>query len=407
MGKTPRITTTINLMTPSIGFDYSAKPLFALGVKKIVVDSSSRDQLGRKSKTHEKSPKLNTFKQPSPIAHLRTDSITNQSSQEQVGLSSSKMFPYIHDIDSRQRDLIQGLKGKGLRKAPGDEQTGNNYLIKKVNPNFKEALKRQPQGQLFSVKMTSPKEQTFKDAVIQQPISNIKNALPSPIKSDIKRIPPSKSIREPMIRPQASKRVLIMNSSSNRESNFSFKSRVPAASKSEMPTASTLTESPAQASPLPKIVEFALPTEEPAPVKKKANRGKKYMDFVTAQVGLPESVDLKEIVSNIPKVTAKSWVAIDLATKKPLFGYKVNVKREVASLTKLMTLYTAFDICSELQIEPKTMQCKVSKYSASMIGTSAYLKADDQLTLHDLFHGRFKLISSHAALRQRRRPSNL
>jgi D-alanyl-D-alanine carboxypeptidase len=134
--------------------------------------------------------------------------------------------------------------------------------------------------------------------------------------------------------------------------------------------------------------ELTLPAVNPVTTKRKVNRVKKYLEFINSQTNIPESIDLKMIVSDIPKVTAKSWTAIDVDSKKVLFGYKVNSRREVASLTKLMTLFTALDICRERNIDPETFSCKVSKYSSSMIGTSANLKADDRLTLKDLFHGR-------------------
>lgn len=75
-------------------------------------------------------------------------------------------------------------------------------------------------------------------------------------------------------------------------------------------------------------------------------------------------------------------------TQKLLFGYKSQQKREIASLTKLMTLYTALEVCREHSLDPKMLQCVVSKYASTMNGTSANLKGGDKLTLYDLFHGK-------------------
>lgn len=72
---------------------------------------------------------------------------------------------------------------------------------------------------------------------------------------------------------------------------------------------------------------------------------------------------------------------------KPLFGYKINVKREIASLTKMMTLFTALDTVRERGLAAEQVSCIVSKYSASMNGTSAALRAGDEIKLKDIFYG--------------------
>lgn len=396
VGKPSRFSASINLMAPSISFDYGLKPLLSLGVKKIFVGNSSREQLARKSKTHEKSPKISNGIISTPSHITRTENLTNNPSCENIAANSSTIFPYINEIDSRQKNIIQGMKCKSVKKA-GNDDNPNNYLIKKVNSNLREALKRQPSTQPTISKMHSPKDSIFKDNA-PQPIFNLKS--PAAQKNEPKKIPTK---RELPPRATNSKKLIIMNSSS-REANFSFKSRGPVQTKSEMPTSSTLIETPSPVSNLqsvPDAIEAMPSTANPVIPKKKPNRGKKYMDFINSQTNIPETVDLKSIVSVVPKVTAKSWVAIDVESKKALFGFKVNVRREVASLTKLMTLFTALDICIERNIDPKTMTCKVSKYSSSMIGTSANLKHDDHLTLKDLFFGRHRSTSPDAPFGKR------
>jgi len=88
-------------------------------------------------------------------------------------------------------------------------------------------------------------------------------------------------------------------------------------------------------------------------------------------------------------------VAYDLDKQKLLFGYRSQQKKEIASLTKLMTLYTALEICRDHSLDPKLLQCVVSKYASTMIGTTANLKGGDKLTLYDLFHGR---LTAHPAM---------
>jgi D-alanyl-D-alanine carboxypeptidase len=49
-----------------------------------------------------------------------------------------------------------------------------------------------------------------------------------------------------------------------------------------------------------------------------------------------------------PPISALSWVVLDRKTKEILFGKLEKDRREVASLTKIMTLYTVFSIIDAL-----------------------------------------------------------
>jgi D-alanyl-D-alanine carboxypeptidase len=55
-----------------------------------------------------------------------------------------------------------------------------------------------------------------------------------------------------------------------------------------------------------------------------------------------------------PPVSALAWVVLDRTTKKALFGRFEKDRREVASLTKLLTLYTVFSIADSLKIDLQT-----------------------------------------------------
>ena len=54
----------------------------------------------------------------------------------------------------------------------------------------------------------------------------------------------------------------------------------------------------------------------------------------------------------------------------------LNVEREMASLTKLMTAYTALNICSNFNIRIREHYVSINKQAAYMNGTSAGLKVD-------------------------------
>ncbi|KAL4441658.1 hypothetical protein ABPG74_021590 [Tetrahymena malaccensis] len=85
-------------------------------------------------------------------------------------------------------------------------------------------------------------------------------------------------------------------------------------------------------------------------------------------------------------LTAKSVCIFDVEKNKPILCLKGKKPREVASLTKIMTCYI---ICQAIQRKKikQTEQIKISRAAASMIGTSAYLRSGDQLTVWDLLHG--------------------
>lgn len=70
-----------------------------------------------------------------------------------------------------------------------------------------------------------------------------------------------------------------------------------------------------------------------------------------------------------------------------LHSKKAKKNREIASLTKICTLYTACQIIKELDIDPKKMLIKVGKFAPCIIGTSAHLFHEDELTLYDLLVG--------------------
>jgi D-alanyl-D-alanine carboxypeptidase (penicillin-binding protein 5/6) len=49
-----------------------------------------------------------------------------------------------------------------------------------------------------------------------------------------------------------------------------------------------------------------------------------------------------------PPVSALSWVILDRKTKEVLFGRMEKERREVASLTKIMTMYTVLQLTDNL-----------------------------------------------------------
>lgn len=55
-----------------------------------------------------------------------------------------------------------------------------------------------------------------------------------------------------------------------------------------------------------------------------------------------------------PLVTAQSWAIFDVKSQTFLFGKMEREKREIASLTKIMTLYTVLRLLEKLDIDEMT-----------------------------------------------------
>ena len=51
-----------------------------------------------------------------------------------------------------------------------------------------------------------------------------------------------------------------------------------------------------------------------------------------------------------PPVSAMAWVVLDRTTKEVLFGRLEKDRREVASLTKIMTVYTVLHLVDNLKV---------------------------------------------------------
>jgi serine-type D-Ala-D-Ala carboxypeptidase (penicillin-binding protein 5/6) len=87
-----------------------------------------------------------------------------------------------------------------------------------------------------------------------------------------------------------------------------------------------------------------------------------------------------------PQVTASAWSIVNVETGDFLCNKNGDMLHDIASLTKMMTLYLVNqcikkNLCNELDI------VTVPKDAVLLGGTTAYLKANDQLTVIDLLYG--------------------
>ena len=88
-----------------------------------------------------------------------------------------------------------------------------------------------------------------------------------------------------------------------------------------------------------------------------------------------------------PFVTAKSWSICDGRTGEILFGKGENERREIASLTKIMTMFVVIQIIRKIRLDASKTNLQVSKNAATIGGSTAKLRTGDILSVWDLLHG--------------------
>lgn len=91
----------------------------------------------------------------------------------------------------------------------------------------------------------------------------------------------------------------------------------------------------------------------------------------------PNMIDTDAVTSLI---SAHSWIIFDCDEKQVLLNKKEHLKREVASLTKMMTFYTVLKLLARYKISPKTT-ITISNKASAVTGTSANLVEGDVLSI--------------------------
>jgi D-alanyl-D-alanine carboxypeptidase len=71
------------------------------------------------------------------------------------------------------------------------------------------------------------------------------------------------------------------------------------------------------------------------------------------------------------KLSAKSWIIFDQIRKCVLFEKGSSMKREMASLTKIMTCLLTLEIFEEFDLDISTFKVIVTRRAAAINGTSA------------------------------------
>lgn len=87
-----------------------------------------------------------------------------------------------------------------------------------------------------------------------------------------------------------------------------------------------------------------------------------------------------------PLISAQSWVVLDQKTCEICFGKLEKERREVASLTKIMTAYTVLDLIDRLGVSLES-RVQIHNSVLEVSGTTANLIPGDSLSVHDLLYG--------------------
>jgi D-alanyl-D-alanine carboxypeptidase len=97
---------------------------------------------------------------------------------------------------------------------------------------------------------------------------------------------------------------------------------------------------------------------------------------------------IEDGIINLSKsITAETFIVHDAQYDKVLLAKGEWIKREMASLTKIMTCYSAIKFCEKYNIPIKTTKFEVSMKAARTGGTSAKLLPLTYMTIEDLLYG--------------------
>ena len=88
-----------------------------------------------------------------------------------------------------------------------------------------------------------------------------------------------------------------------------------------------------------------------------------------------------------PLVSSTNWAVYDMKNSTLLYGKHERERKEVASLTKIMTLYVCFRLLERFQLNEHETRIQISDCIYDVIGTSADLVLYDSFTLWELFYG--------------------
>jgi serine-type D-Ala-D-Ala carboxypeptidase (penicillin-binding protein 5/6) len=140
---------------------------------------------------------------------------------------------------------------------------------------------------------------------------------------------------------------------------------------------------------LPSLVSNKIISSRAMTVEKRKYTYKRISSTSAHQiVGTSISPETKQKTKhNIPPyMSAKTWAVLNTITNQILFGQGTEYRREIASLTKIMTCYLSLKLCESYKI-PFQKKVIISSRASRISGTSACLLSGDEISIIDLLHG--------------------
>lgn len=91
---------------------------------------------------------------------------------------------------------------------------------------------------------------------------------------------------------------------------------------------------------------------------------------------LQDEQKLEKLLENENKVlvTAKKWIIFDMEGGKTLKGYKQKKQHDIASLTKVMTFYTAYMIIQRYYLGIERFELMADEVDSQIGGTKIKIK---------------------------------
>jgi len=100
-------------------------------------------------------------------------------------------------------------------------------------------------------------------------------------------------------------------------------------------------------------------------------------------------IQLTKLLLDIPQpyISAQSWAVYDTKTESVLFGRLERERREIASLTKIMTTCVVLNLLKKFNLDERKEMVDISVNASETQGTTAELSPGDRLNVWDLLHG--------------------
>lgn len=92
-------------------------------------------------------------------------------------------------------------------------------------------------------------------------------------------------------------------------------------------------------------------------------------------------------VNRPPVISARAWAITDGCSGNFLYGFHEHDTRHIASLTKILTVYTCLRLAKTVPAVSLDLHFKVSARAAAMTGTRAGLWTGDEITVRNLLYG--------------------